>query len=152
MGGSLIFYWVPGFDGVHTTGTRIRVCGVTKETNFIIRRINNGKKSFQSNFRDGGKIMSDRINQTQPASHALAILSLVLGILGLTPILPLVGSITAIVTGMIARREILAKPGEYSGESMARAGIILGWIGVALLLVVGCAALLFLVPFTVRTF
>ena len=96
--------------------------------------------------------MTDRINQTQPGSHALAILSLVLGILGLTPILPLVGSIAAIVTGMIARREILARPHEYSGESMARAGIILGWIGIGLLLLVVCAALLFLVPLSVRTF
>jgi hypothetical protein len=78
-------------------------------------------------------------------------LSLVLGILGLTPILPLVGSITAIVTGMIARREILAKPHEYTGESMARAGIILGWVGVGLVLVVLCAILLFLIPFTMRT-
>jgi hypothetical protein len=95
--------------------------------------------------------MNDRINPTQPGSHALAILSLVLGILGLTPILPLIGSIAAIVTGMIARREILAKPNEYTGESMARAGIILGWIGVGLVLLVGCAILLFLIPLTVRS-
>lgn len=96
--------------------------------------------------------MNDRPYQSQPGSHALAILSLVLGILGLTPILPLIGSIVAIVTGTIARREILAKPHEYSGESMARAGIILGWIGVVLILLAVCALLLFLVPFTVRTF
>jgi hypothetical protein len=95
--------------------------------------------------------MNDRISQTQPGSHALAILSLVLGILGLTPILPLIGSIAAIVTGMIARRDILAKPHEYSGESMARAGIVLGWIGVVLVLLAGCAVLLLLVTFSVRT-
>jgi hypothetical protein len=95
--------------------------------------------------------MNDRTYQSQPGSHALAVLSLVLGILGLTPILPLIGSIAAIVTGMIARRDILAKPDEYSGESMARAGVILGWVGVVLLLVVACAALLFLVTFSVRT-
>jgi membrane-associated protease RseP (regulator of RpoE activity) len=95
--------------------------------------------------------MNDQTYQSQPGSHALAVLSLVLGILGLTPVLPLIGSIAAIVTGMIARRDILAKPHEYSGESMARAGIILGWIGVVLLVLVACAALLFLVTFSVRT-
>jgi hypothetical protein len=90
--------------------------------------------------------MNEPIYQKQPTTHALAILSLVLGILGMTPILPLIGSISAVVTGMVARREILAKPNEYSGESMARAGLILGWIGVGIALLAVIALLLFLVP------
>jgi hypothetical protein len=90
--------------------------------------------------------MNEPINQKQASTHALAILSLVLGILGMTPILPLIGSISAVVTGTIARREILAKPHEFSGESIARAGLILGWIGVGIALLAVIALLLFLVP------
>ena len=71
----------------------------------------------------------------RPATHTLAIVSLVLSILGLfPPILPLVGPIAAVITGTIARREILAHPELYSGEGMARAGVILGWIGIGLAL------------------
>ena len=71
----------------------------------------------------------------RPATHTLAIFSLVLSILGLfPPILPLVGAIAGVVTGTIARREILAHPELYSGEGTARAGIILGWIGIGLAL------------------
>jgi hypothetical protein len=108
----------------------------------------NGNIYFVSNeeFRAGGKHMNEPIYQKQPTTHALAILSLVLGILGMTPILPLIGSISAVVTGMVARKEILAKPNEYSGESMARAGLILGWIGVGIALLAVIALLLFLVP------
>ena len=69
----------------------------------------------------------------RPATHFLAIVSLVLSILGMLPILPLVGSIGGIVTGIIARKEIQARPNLYSGEGTARAGIILGWIGVSLI-------------------
>ena len=69
----------------------------------------------------------------RPVTHTLAILSLVLSILGFfPPILPLVGPIAAVVTGTIARKEILAHPELYSGEGTAMAGVILGWIGIGL--------------------
>jgi predicted acyltransferase len=61
----------------------------------------------------------------------MAIASLVLGIGGLT-ILPLLGSIVAIVLGYMARRDIRQRPGEVSGDGMALAGIVLGWIAVGL--------------------
>ncbi len=87
--------------------------------------------------------------KTKPATHFLAILSLVLSILGLLPVLPLIGSIAGIVTGTIAKKEIRSQPETYSGEGAAKAGVTLGWIGVglgvlALLLV--CAGLLFFFP------
>jgi hypothetical protein len=85
-----------------------------------------------------------------PSTHALAIVSLILSILGLVGILPLVGGIGGIVTGMLARREISARPDQYTGEGMARAGIILGWIGIALGMLFLCALVLGLVFFTVR--
>ena len=69
----------------------------------------------------------------RPVTHTLAILSLVLSILGLfPPILPLVGPIAAVVTGTIARKEIRDHPELYSGEGTARAGVILGWVGIGL--------------------
>lgn len=69
----------------------------------------------------------------RPATHSLAILSLVLSILGFfPPLLPLIGPIAAIITGTIARKEILAHPEQYSGDGTARAGIILGWVGIGL--------------------
>lgn len=88
--------------------------------------------------------------QTQaPGTHTLAIVSLVLSILGLVGVLPLVGSIGGIVSGNIARKEILANPDLHSGEGMARAGVVLGWVGVGLALLV-CVlivvGLLFFIP------
>jgi hypothetical protein len=59
-----------------------------------------------------------------------AIASLVLGIAGLV-ICPLVCSILAIIFGNQAKGKIAADP-SLEGESMAKAGIVLGWIGVAL--------------------
>jgi hypothetical protein len=79
----------------------------------------------------------------RPATHTLAIFSLVLSILGLfPPILPLVGPIAGVVTGTIARKEILAHPELYGGEGTALAGMILGWIGIGLALLVCLAMVL----------
>jgi hypothetical protein len=79
-------------------------------------------------------------------THSLAIISLVLSILGLMPILPVVGSIGGIVTGIIARREIAAKPDQLTGDGIAKSGIILGWIGLALVLLVVVGLILFMFP------
>ncbi len=76
-----------------------------------------------------------------PATHTLAIVSLVLSILGLAGVLPLIGSIGGIISGRIARQEILDKPELYSGEGIARAGILLGWLGIAVGLLVCCLLL-----------
>jgi len=64
-------------------------------------------------------------------TNGMAIASLVLGIGGLT-ILPLLGSIVAIILGTMARKEIRQRPTEISGEGLATAGIVLGWITVGL--------------------
>jgi hypothetical protein len=64
-------------------------------------------------------------------TSGMAIASLVLGIGGLT-VLPLLGSIVAIILGYMARRDIRQRPAEVSGDGLARAGIVLGWIAVGL--------------------
>jgi hypothetical protein len=92
------------------------------------------------------KTMNERLSELRPSTHGLAIASLVLSILGLLPILPFVGSIGGIVTGIIARKEIRARPDLYTGEGTAKAGIILGWIGIGLVVVAVISVLLFLIP------
>jgi len=89
---------------------------------------------------------NEPITNLRPSTHGLAIASLVLSILGLLPILPVVGSIGGIITGMIARKEIQARPDLYSGEGTAKAGIILGWIGIGLAVVALVSLVFFLAP------
>ena len=84
---------------------------------------------------------------TSPQTSGMAIASLAMGIVGWT-FLPLVGSILAIVFGYAARREIRSRPDELTGEGMAIAGLVLGWLMVALSVIglcIGAFALLFLV-------
>jgi hypothetical protein len=67
---------------------------------------------------------------TTPTS-GLAIASLLLGIGGLT-IVPLLGSILAVILGYMARKEIRQRPHEITGDGLAVAGIVLGWIAIGL--------------------
>jgi hypothetical protein len=73
---------------------------------------------------------------SQPAS-SMAIISLISGVLGLT-MLPVIGSIAAVITGFIARREIRESAGALGGDGLATAGMVLGWIGIGLTVVGLC--------------
>jgi len=69
----------------------------------------------------------------------MGIASMVLGILWLY----WVGSILALIFGYIARSQISGSDGTQTGGGMATAGIVLGWIGVGILvliLLIGIAA------------
>ncbi len=90
---------------------------------------------------------NERSTTFHPTTHILAIASLILSILGMLPVLPLIGSIAGIVTGIIARKEIRNRPDLYTGEGTAKAGIILGWIGIGLIVLAACGILLFLLPY-----
>lgn len=68
-------------------------------------------------------------------TNGLAIASLVLGILWLYWI----GSILALIFGYRARRQIDESNGAQGGRGLATAGIILGWIGVAMIFLGGLA-------------
>jgi hypothetical protein len=84
-------------------------------------------------------------------TNGFAIASLTMGVLGLSA-LPLIGAVLALIFGHRARREI-ANSGE-SGEGLATAGVILGWVGLglaALLLLAAAVAIVFLVPVRVET-
>ena len=59
-----------------------------------------------------------------------AIASLILGIAGFF-IFPIVPSILAVVFGYKARDELRGNP-SLGGDGLATAGIVLGWVGIAL--------------------
>jgi hypothetical protein len=61
-------------------------------------------------------------------TSALAVISLVAGIAGWT-LLPFLGSLVAIVTGHLARKEIRQNPA-LDGDVMAVVGLVLGWVAV----------------------
>ncbi|MBM3151779.1 MAG: DUF4190 domain-containing protein [Chloroflexi bacterium] len=71
-----------------------------------------------------------------PRNSAMAIISLVGGILGWT-FLPFLGSLVAIITGHMAKSEINKSNGMLTGGGMATAGLILGYAAV----VIGLCAL-----------
>ena len=70
-------------------------------------------------------------------TSTLAIVSLIAGILGFMG-LPIISSIVALLTGYAARKETRATPPRASGDGMATAGIVMGWIQIGLGVVAIC--------------
>jgi hypothetical protein len=64
----------------------------------------------------------------------LAVTSLVLGIVSLVVCLGPLTAIPAIICGHVARRRARQSPAQYGGPGMALAGLVLGYVSVALLL------------------
>lgn len=64
-------------------------------------------------------------------NNGLAVGAMIAGIVGLFAV-PIIGSILGIVLGTLAKRQIAESGGREGGEGMAQAGIITGWIGLAL--------------------
>ncbi len=80
-----------------------------------------------------------------PQQSNSALIAMILGIVAfMGP--SLLTAIPAIIVGMKARDEIIASRGQLVGEGMAQAGIILGWINVALSVLAFC---LFCGPLTI---
>lgn len=86
------------------------------------------------------------MNAVYPRTSSLAVVSLVFGILAwLPPVLPFIGALVAVVCGHAARSEIRrAPPGAIEGDGMALAGLILGWIQLALAIIAFGIFILFL--------
>ncbi len=76
-------------------------------------------------------------------TEGTAIASLILGIAGFV-VCPLVPSIVAIILGTQARAKIRSDP-MLDGDGMAKAGVILGWIGVGIAVLAAVAIILALV-------
>jgi hypothetical protein len=66
------------------------------------------------------------------------VISLIFGILSWV-MLPVVGPIVAVVAGHMARAEIRSSNGQVGGGGMATAGLILGYLQIALFVLAICA-------------
>ncbi len=91
--------------------------------------------------------------ELQVRDSTLAIVSMVTGIVGWL-LLPLIGAITAIVTGHLANKEIKESNGMLTGKGMATTGLILGYIQIAfiVLAVIAIILVLLFVPATSNWF
>lgn len=84
------------------------------------------------------------MNAVYPRTSSLAVVSLIFGILAYV-FLPGLGALIAVVCGHAARSEIRRAPsGTIEGDGMALAGLILGWIQIALTIIAIGLFLLFL--------
>ena len=79
-------------------------------------------------------------------TSTLAIVSLIAGIVGLT-VVPLIGSIVAVVTGHMAKREIRESGGAISGDGLATAGLVMGYVGIGFAVLGLCFLLIWLIAF-----
>jgi hypothetical protein len=81
---------------------------------------------------------------TVPRTSGTAIASLVFGVLSWVT-LPVIGAILAVILGANARSEIRrAPPGSIEGDGLALAGLILGWVQLALFIAIIAFVFLFL--------
>lgn len=87
--------------------------------------------------------MNDNTSYRPVQTSGLAIASLISGICGWT-IVPVIGSIIAVVTGHMAKNEIRRSNGTLDGSGMATAGLVLGYVGLALALIGFCLVALIL--------
>ncbi|MBI3159000.1 MAG: DUF4190 domain-containing protein [Chloroflexi bacterium] len=77
--------------------------------------------------------------QTPRAKTSLmAIISLLSSLAGLT-LLPILGSIVAVISGHMAIREISESLGQIQGNGLAKIGLLLGYLGIAIGLLAFCA-------------
>jgi hypothetical protein len=82
----------------------------------------------------------DRLTRTSGTAAA----SLVFGILGWIA-LPFLGALAAVILGHSARREIRrAPPGSIEGNGLALAGLVLGWLQLAFVIVAAAFVLVVL--------
>ena len=74
----------------------------------------------------------------RPAETSVwAVLSLISGILGWLGLFGL-GGLIAVITGHIGSSQIKNDPGRFTGQGMAKAGLILGYINIAFSLIGLC--------------
>lgn len=85
------------------------------------------------------------VEQAAQRTSGYAVASLVLGIAGFF-VFPVIPSILAVVFGNKAREEIRANP-SVGGEGLATAGVVLGWVGIAIVGIVVLLGLLLLLAF-----
>lgn len=80
----------------------------------------------------------------QPKNETLAVVSLIFGISGFV-CLGIIGAVVAVITGGMAKKKIAASGGTLGGESLAKIGCILGWIGIVVNVLVIIAVIISMV-------
>lgn len=84
-----------------------------------------------------------------PPTNTMALVSLVSSIAGLT-LIPFIGSIVGVITGHMARKQLATS--HEQGAGMATAGLVIGYIGVGLVVLIGVFVLVTFIIFgTVAT-
>ena len=76
--------------------------------------------------------------------NGLSMLSLIGGILGFC-FLPLAGSIAAVVSGNMAMSHFRTDPQPSDNQNLAQVGVILGWIGIGLGIMIAAGLIFFFV-------
>lgn len=86
--------------------------------------------------------MTDQNNsyQEQPTSP-WSIISLISGISNFV-VFPFWGAVVALITGYVANADIEKSQGRLGGERLAKAGLILGWVGIGLGVLTFCLSVL----------
>jgi hypothetical protein len=74
-------------------------------------------------------------------TNVLALISLISGVLAWLGLFGL-GGVVAVITGHIAKNQIRASMGQQTGEGLANAGLVLGYLNIVLTLVVLCLGVL----------
>ena len=82
------------------------------------------------------------MNAMPRQTSTLAIISLVAGLLGWTGV-PFLGSIVAVICGHMARKEIRQAPDRLEGDGLAIAGLVLGYLAIAMAVLAVAAVVLF---------
>jgi hypothetical protein len=72
----------------------------------------------------------------QPPNNGMAVASMVLGILGLIGLIWIISPILALVFGYVSKGQIDRSGGRQGGRGFAIAGIAMGWVGIALSILV----------------
>ena len=84
------------------------------------------------------------MNAVPARTSTMAVVSLVFGIVCWVA-LPFIGALVAVICGHAARGEIRRAPqGTVEGDGMALAGLVLGWVHLALFVLAFFAVVLFL--------
>ena len=81
--------------------------------------------------------------ETPAQTSTLAIISLISGIVSWF-MFPVVGGIVAVITGHMALRELRESQGGLTGEGMAKVGLVLGYLHLALVVLGFCVVAVFL--------
>lgn len=87
----------------------------------------------------------------EPQASPLATSSLVCGIIGIVGI-PLIMSVVAVICGHLALNQIAASQGRLRGKSMATAGLILGYVGIGLAVLLVALVLIIIAVVGARVF